>query len=146
MKVLNGEIEYISMRDTSILDVLGGEIHDLMDSTSAPGGTINVSDGYIHKFRVTGSSASTFSGGRLDEVSFMNMGTGLSVTFVCDLDTLNLTYDGENLINATGQWLDGSTFNTDFSIGAYDEYVHFVPEPATLALLALGGFVIRQKR
>ncbi len=70
----------------------------------------------------------------------------MSVTFVCDLNTLNLTYDNGNLINATGEWLDGTSFDTDFSIGAFDEYVHFIPEPATLAFFGLGVFLIHRKK
>lgn len=146
MKLINGEVGTVWMHNTSALNVLGGEIDYLYDSTSAPGGTINVSDGYIHTFNVTGSSASVFSGGQLDNVTFINIGNGLSVTFLCNLDTLNLTYNNGNLINATGEWLDGSAFDTDFSIGAYDEYVHFVPEPATMALMALGGLLLRKRQ
>lgn len=146
MKLINGEVGTVYMNNTSSLDVSGGEIDDLFDSTMAPGGTINVTDGYIHTFRVSGSSTSVFAGGQLDSVSFLNLGKGLSVTFICDLNTLNLTYNNGNLVNATGEWLDGSTFDTDFSIGAYDEYVHFVPEPATMLLMAFGGLLIRGKK
>ena len=145
MKLINGQVDYISMLNESHLDVLGGEILSTlsMHSTNC---TVAVSDGYINTLTLVGFGEATLTGGEIDNVSFVNIDPSMSVTFVCDLNTLNLTYDNGDLINATGEWMDGSTFNTDFSIGAYDEYVHFIPEPTTLSLLALGVFFAGRRR
>ena len=145
MKLIDGQVDYISMSNGSHLDVFGGEILTSVSTGSAES-TVNFSGGYINNLRLIGFGEATLTGGQLDNVAFWNVSPSMSVTFVCDLETLNLTYSNGNLINATGDWLAGSSFDTDFSIGAFDEYVHFVPEPATLALFCLGGLILRRKK
>ena len=145
MKLIDGQVDYIFMDDESHLDVLGGEILTTVSTGSAES-TVNFSGGYINNLRLIGFGVATLTGGQLDNVAFWNVSPSISVTFVCDLDTLNLTYDNGDLINATGDWLAGSSFDTDFSIGAFDEYIHFVPEPATMLLVGLGGLLIRRKK
>lgn len=145
MKLINGQVDYISMYNSSYIDVLGGQILSNI-STHSAGCTVSVSGGHINELTLIGFGTATLTGGEIDTVSFVNIDPSMSVTFICDLNTLNLTYDNGNLINATGEWLDGTSFDTDFSIGAFDEYVHFVPEPATLFFLGLGGLLIRRKK
>jgi hypothetical protein len=133
------------MYNTSTLDIFGGEILTSL-YVSTVGGAINVSDGYISNFNVSGSCLATFTGGQIDNLALVNILPGLSITFVCDLDSLNLTYNGSgNLIHAEGNWMDGTSFDTDINVGIHDEYIHFVPEPATLLLIGAGGLFLRRK-
>jgi hypothetical protein len=144
-KLVDGQIGSISMYNTSTLDIFGGEILTSL-YVGTVGGTINVSDGYISNFRVSGSCLATLTGGQIDNLVVLNILPGLSINFVCDLDSLNLTYDGSgNLIHAEGNWMNGLGFDTNINVGIHDEYIHFIPEPATLLLLAIGGLLIRRK-
>jgi hypothetical protein len=53
------------------------------------------------------------------------------------------------VIGVAGNWLDGSNFDIDIvNATAYPptiEYIQFIPEPATMFLLAAGGLLIRRK-
>jgi hypothetical protein len=68
------------------------------------------------------------------------------ITMVCDLDSV--FHDTQtNLL--TGDWLDGTSFSIQLvDIDGYSpaiENIIFIPEPATLILLAVGFAIIRKR-
>jgi hypothetical protein len=104
-------------------------------------------NGVIDVLDFRGDSTGEISGGSINYIRSIQLsGTTKHITFICDVDSVNLT---GNLL--TGDWLDGKG---DFSITLLDQSpydsvysnIEFIPEPATLALLALGGLLLRHKR
>ena len=53
------------------------------------------------------------------------------------------------LVGVTGTWLDGSSFDVEIQNRGYNptgDYITFIPEPVTLALLGLGALLMRRRK
>ncbi len=141
---------YIEVQDTApLLQNIGGIYAlDLYDSS-----TLVYDGGETNLFTIHNSAIATFSGGRIDYISsYQDTGStsptipGEHITFICDVDSIDLT---GNLL--TGDWLSGGG---SFSItlqdqGGYDPVfsnINFVPEPTTLLLLTFGAIALRQRK
>jgi len=46
----------------------------------------------------------------------------------------------------SGQWLDGTSWATQISGNSETATILLIPEPATLALLGLGGLLLQKRR
>ncbi len=114
---------------------------------------VNVSGGDIHELVTHSDSLVDLSGGRIDEIrSYQSAYTHAGwpdphITFVCDVESV--VHDVQtNML--TGDWLGGTGFEIQLiDITGYDpviENIQFIPEPATLTLLGLGGLLIRRNR
>ena len=134
---------YVEVQNTLPLQDFVGGINGL-DLTDAS--TMNFYDGEMNLFRIMNDATVTFSGGRIDYInSYQDSDFFKHITFVCDIDTIDVT---GNIL--TGDWLDGSSFSVTLSDQTgYDTVysnINFVPEPATLALLGIGGLLLRKKQ
>ena len=124
----NGGIWVLGFHGGGSLEILGGEIHEV---------SIGPTEGPV-----------TISRCRIDIISsFIGPGAGKSVEFICrdwdyDFDTYKLT----------GKWDDYSTFDIRlWNVGGMQpviEAINFtiVPEPITLAMLAIGGLMTLRKK
>jgi len=126
-----GGISALDLDDNSTLNYYGGEmggfsIYDHAKATFS-GGSIN----YISSYQYVASTSPTIPGSH--------------ITFICDVDSVNLT---GNLL--TGDWLGdkGSFTITLVNQSGYDSVysnIQFIPEPATLLLVGAGGLLLRRK-
>lgn len=162
-----GGVETIRLWDTSSMNLLNGEVFNIylgglgcelsisggsvLGEIWAADGYIDVSGGNVNEIYLTGSAMVELSGG---EIMSINVGQHAPTappkyTFVCDLNSLDLTYSNGMLTEISGNWLDGS----DFTVGVENrqgdpvgDFVHFIPEPATLFLLGVGGMITCRKK
>lgn len=138
----------LSTWGSSTVDIFGGTISGSLRSDSYS--TVNVYGGYVEHLRVNGSSAVTLTGGDINSASVgVNLSDDATITFVCDLDSLNFSYDQGLLVGVTGNWLDSSSFDVEIQNLGYDptsDYIHFVPEPVTVVLFGLGSLFLRTRK
>ena len=140
---------YVEVRGTAPLEQLVGGIYTLdLSQTSS----LYQYGGEIGLLTLRKSATAVISGGQISYInSFQNVPTddaGVTyphITFICDMDSVDLTGD-----LLTGNWLDGSSFSVTLSDQTgYDSVysnINFIPEPATLLLLGIGGLLLRKRK
>jgi hypothetical protein len=169
LEMTGGATGLLRMTESSTADILNtSKPYDSMNFTGISeiqmysNANLYIYDGAINRIGTRDNSTATLYGGNINSIkSYQDTfytepvpGTNQTVevwtphiTFVCDVDSILYV---DNLL--TGNWLDGSSFSITLIDGslnpeytAYDN-IEFVPEPATICLLALGGlFGCRRK-
>jgi len=141
-----GGIGHVNLLDTGSMNLYGGEVGTVEVSGNS---AVSISAGHVELLYVNGHSAVTVTGGEIGSVTVgMNVSQDAIITFVCDLTSLNYTYSQEKLVGIDGRWLDGSSFDIEIKNQGYlptSDYLRFVPEPSTLLLMALGGFLLNRR-
>jgi len=159
--VSGASVVYLHTYDTSTVAVSGASVRDL----SAYGtSTVAVSGASVDYVDTYGTSSVDISGGRVDYVytnetstvdisggSFYVLGAQDSSTVTLHgydfQPTDGLSLDGNKVVGTgvlTGKWSDGTQWS--ISISVHDVWANiYTPEPATLALLALGGLAVLRR-
>ena len=141
---------YIEIQDTAPLSFPqnpGGIVGVLLDDNSS----MNFYDGELSGMNIYDNATATFSGGRIDYLRSYQSILGPNqtiikhITFICDVDSVNLT---GNLL--TGDWLDGSSFSITLqNQSSYDpviDNIQFIPEPTTICFMGIGLLLLKKRR
>jgi hypothetical protein len=134
-----GGIWDIVLKNNSHLDYYGGQTEELT---------------------IRNNATANLYGGRIDAItSFQNIfwmygePTGQHINLYCQPGWSWLTDSAQNKVGITGLWMDGKPFTIQFqdrtSLGFGPVWANInviVPEPASIMLLALGGFLIKKRK
>lgn len=140
---------FASIQGTSTLgDGTGGIWHiDLLHSSE-----LEMSGGQVNMLSINNDATATLTGGIIQQIwsyQYIISGPHITIVYFGDLPAYNET---TNVL--TGLWGNGDPFSiylSDVPASSYGyspaiDNIRFVPEPTTLALLAFGGLLMRQKQ
>ena len=160
--VSGASVVYLHTYDTSTVAVSGASVRDL----SAYGtSTVAVSGASVDYVDTYGTSSVDISGGRVDYVytnetstvdisggSFYVLGAQDSSTVTLHgydfQPTDGLSLDGNKVVGTgvlIGKWYDGTQWSISISVHDAGASILAIPEPAALALLALGGLAVLRR-
>lgn len=112
------------------------------------GGHLDFSGGEVYRIGVTAYGKATLSGGTIQRLQTSQSVYGQIdpyVTIICKEWDYNTTTK-----MLTGKWLDGLDFSIQLiDVAGYTPTINnitFIPEPASLVLIGLGGLLIRRRK
>ena len=110
---------------------------------------MNISNGIIGEINASGNSVMHLTGGTIDFLLAGDSGVVNVYGYGFEYISGGSVYSDHDLFS--GFWEDGTEFNINtWNPSGYNtnEHIvtHLVPEPASIALLTLGGLLLRKKK
>ena len=110
-------------------------------------------NGVTELIRIGNNATAVLKGGSINLINSMQFtnktGADPHIDLYCRLDSWSWI-NNDPFAGIQGLWLDGSPFYIQFSNDStYDPVwtnINIIPEPASLLLLGLGGFLLRRKK
>ena len=126
----------------------GGGVYDIHLNDNS---TLLFSGGATQSLKIGEDATAVLTGGTINYITIYHRPVdSCFVTIDCQ-DGWEWLYTSGKITGIKGLWNDGTSFQITISNvgGAWPltaEYVHVIPEPATLALLSVGGLLLRKRK
>ena len=144
------DYSYIEVRYTSTPLSNSSGIYDIVLSDYSE---LLYLDGITEEITLYKDATAHLKGGRIDGITLYRRPQDSSQATIYCQDGWNWLYDAGEISGITGLWGNGTDFTINFvDVGgpfpATWNYINveIVPEPVTVAFLALGGLLLRRKR
>jgi hypothetical protein len=143
--ISGGSLPELNACDSSSVDISGGSVTWLYTIGTS---SVEISGGSVYRLNADYSSSVDISGGRMDYLNALYTST---VTFHGqDFDLgKGLTLAGDRVLGTgilSGKWFDGTGWAVEIYTNNSEATILATPEPATLALLAVGGLALLRRR
>ncbi|MHC4499398.1 MAG: PEP-CTERM sorting domain-containing protein [Planctomycetota bacterium] len=160
LKVFAGYVSTLDALEYSTVNISAGFVYGLVVSNQAVASFSDAADLFAPRARHFGTINMT--GGTVDHLGAIDSGTinlygGIIADYLVALDSAAVNIYGHDLLKtasggaygygqASGFWLNDTTFTIDLNDAETYDHINLIPEPSSLALLALGSLLLRRRR